>query len=329
MTMTNDAQASTKVVEKIKKLLALSKDSGATEAEASLAASKAAELMDEWGLTTLAVESAGGEGEGREKNAFKAGRSHWKRTLMRAVAESFYCHFDAMAWRGVHLIEFRLIGRKSAVASALVTFQYLEQATLRSFRESKAETRSLFLDGFAERVAERLRERHARKLREQRAEAERKTREAAARSPSSTSTALTLTLVDYESQERDLNYDHRMGWAPGTTRQRRLEREETERQKNAVMDHLRANGVSDGIAFNMAHLGMSKERAEEYEREWTRKQSRSRSSWTRADEEAWERTQRREARRRSSSFVAGRQAGEKIGLDTQVGGNNGNSKLLK
>ena len=66
--MTNGNGApSAKVVERIKKLLALAKDKGATEAEASVAAAKAAEIMEDYGLTMMAVESSGGEAEGRER----------------------------------------------------------------------------------------------------------------------------------------------------------------------------------------------------------------------------------------------------------------------
>lgn len=51
----------TKIAVLVNKLLALAKDSGATEAEASLAAEKAQELMTQHNLSMANIEAAGGQ----------------------------------------------------------------------------------------------------------------------------------------------------------------------------------------------------------------------------------------------------------------------------
>jgi uncharacterized protein DUF2786 len=321
------------IVKRVRKLLALAaSDSGATEAEASLAASKAAEIMEEYGLSIMQMEESGQETEGRDKDLFQAERAHWHDVLIAAVAESCFVYAETRKRRNVHLREFTLIGRKSAATTARITYEYLVKAILRTYKESGAESRQLFATGAAERLAERLKKRHADKLAEQKAEAEAKVREAherAAANGSSTSTAIALTLVDYEAHERDLNEDFRNGYPPGTTEKRRRERDAATAAKEAKRAELRLSGIDDGVAWNMAFLNMDRERAEAYEKEWNKKQNRSkrRSEWTQADERAWRSEERRQRQRESASFRAGRSAGEKIGLEPQI--DRSNQKLVK
>jgi hypothetical protein len=324
---------SAKVVERIKKLLALAKDAGASENEASVAAAKAAEIMEEYGLTMMAVESSGGEGEGRDKTAFKNDlRWHFYEHLMKAVAESCFCYLEVERLVKEKRFHFTLIGRQSAVVSATVLYEYLKTTIHKLGREAKREgmTELLFCAGASERITERLHDRHVSRLEEQKAEADRKRREqeTRARHPGaapSSSTALVITLVDYEQRERDLNEDYRRGLKPGTTEERRKASEADQAAKEARYKALREEGLEDGIAFNIAFLGMERGRAEAYEKEWLKRQEKQQqrnSKWTRGDQSRWEQSQARadrEAKRKNSpSWTRGREAGENIGLDQQV-----------
>jgi hypothetical protein len=326
---------SAKLIEKIKKMLALANDKRGNEAEASVAAAKAAELMEEYGLTVMAVESSGGVAEGREREAFRNDlRWHFYEPLMRAVAESCFCYLDVERLTAHKRFEFTLIGRQSAVVSAKVLYEYLKTTIHRLGREAKSggAVELLFCAGASERIVERLHDRHVNRLREQKQEVERKQREAASRAQHpgaapSTSTALVVTLEDYEQRERELNEDHRRGRPPGTTAKERQEQQAKAAAKDALYQKLMAEGVPDGIAFNIAQLGMSRERAESYEKEWLKANAKAqakarRRGWTKSDQAGWERSQARadrEARRKSSSsWTSGRDAGENVGLDQQV-----------
>src|SRR5882672_11177221 len=84
-----------KIATLINKLLVLSKDGGATEAEAALAAEKAQQLMTEHNLSFAHVEAAGGK-SGDDAKRTSDNVSHrqvykWQRTLMAALAELNFC----------------------------------------------------------------------------------------------------------------------------------------------------------------------------------------------------------------------------------------------
>lgn len=315
--MTNE-----KIVDRIKKLLALAADgSGATEAEAQSAAAKAAEIMEDHGLTQMTVEMAGGQGETRDKINTKTVNWPWYMVLMEALAESCFCSVDQVP-KGGRKFEFRLIGRVSAVMTANMTFEYLGQTIRRLSRETNVESPHYFCCGAAERIAERIRQRHEEKLAEQKAAAEAAERARATASPSS-GTAIVVTLVDHAKREADLNEDFRQGLRPGMTAEKRAVAEAREAAKRAVYDRLLAEGVANGVAWNMAYLGQSRAEAEEYEAEFqasnAKRSARTfKASWTKADEARWQSQQRREARKDSSSWQEGRRRGDDVGLDQQV-----------
>lgn len=313
------------VIKRVNKLRAMTTERGASEEEAAAFAAKAAEIMEEHGLTMMELESSSGDGEKREKDAFRMDRTRWFDVLMSAVAASCFCYADTdKSGSSRDQRTFRLFGRASAVITAKITFEYLVRSVQRTFKDIRNGgghvNRDLFCHGCAERLAERLNDRHARRLREQKEEAERRAREAAMRSSyPGAANALVLTLVDYEQRERDLNEDFRRGLAPGTTQRRREEAQARIRANASKYESLKASGMDDGVAYNIAYLGMGEERAREYEKEWLKKTRRRGFQYSYGNGRDYDRQQREAARKSSTSWRAGRDAGEKIGLDTQVG----------
>lgn len=314
-----------KIIDRIRKLLALADTGrGATEAEASLAAAKAAELMEEYGLSTMTVEMSGGKGEARASNKIGSTHEPWHLPLMVAIAESCFCFVDHERVGSYRKFEFRLIGRQSAVTTAGIMFDYLRKTIARLSREALVESAFRFRCGCTERIVERLQERHATTLRRQKQDADERAARQRASGETATANALVVTLVDYEQHERDLNEDYRMGLEPGTTARRRAAREAAAKAAEARLNALVAEGIPYGVAWNMVYLNHTRERAEQYEAQWTKdqdtkaKRSRRRKEWTQADERAWQSEQRRRERKTSSSWTAGRSAGDSVGLDPQV-----------
>jgi hypothetical protein len=170
-----------KAIERVRKLLALAK--GTSEHEAALAASKAAQLIEQFQLSEAMIrldapeaepepiEQAarlepelapfGGRGSGRKRIA-------WKETIAKAVASDLGIH---MYWRNdVDICGF---GRESAIQTWRYTYQYLCRAVdqladeawdRHGGYESTRSWKNAFRSGCAQRLAVRVwEERQARK----------------------------------------------------------------------------------------------------------------------------------------------------------------------
>lgn len=298
----------TRTIDKIRKLLALANDKGASEHEAALAAERAQDLMDAHGLEMASLDLTG-EGESREKGAAVAvglGRETWAVDLMSAVAESCY----VTAWsnrRGTKLENFTLIGRKSAVVSCEVLYAYLSRTVIRLSRAEQGSQR-FFRFGCAERIAHRIHVRHAETLRTQRAETE--ARKANTQHSSSGGTALVVVLEDYAQKERDLNLDFQRGVAPGTSERERLEQEDKRRCNDARMTELQAQGISWDIAWWMVNQNMTLEDATAREAAQAKATDDSYKFRERVDFDA--------RRRNSAEYHRGSAAGANVSLDRQL-----------
>lgn len=366
-----------KIIDRINKLLALANDGAATENEAEVAMTKAQELMEANNLSMAQIEAEGGTAEKRTREeTHRKAMYAFQRDLMMALAEVNYCYCEviygaAIRRRVVKEQEkgnedvtvydvyendpgkrtvpkgYRIIGRQSNVISVTVMFDYLIKTMNRLVSHSEHHNMSRwamsFKEGCSVRLQQRLKERHERMLKEQKEEAERKQKEYETRSKHpgaapSTGTALVVLLVDHEERERELNNDYRMGWEPGTTIRKRLEREALEKKRRA--DAI-AQGITDENILYWIDFGYSIERATQIaypqprledepkkrKREETERQRRIREEReARANERWWRRQERKESRRDLAGFQAGKAAGEKIGLDTQIG-NQGSKKL--
>lgn len=348
------AEATATIYSRIRKLMALANDSGATEAEARLAAEKAQELMTEYNLTTAALEASGGSG-GDDAKRTDTHVQHrqvykWQRRLMDSLAKLNFCDCQEM-WREERSREttrsifngYSLIGRASNVASCTVMFEYLVKTIDRLATDAVdgdgtrkfTKFAASFREGCADRLMDRLDEKRADKIREQ--EQAKKEAETRARHPgAATSNAMTVWLGDYVQDENDLNRDHKYNLAPGTTRQVREKREqehEAWRQKAAATyaakeAKLRAQyaDIDEQVLWWMMHMdyGYCEALAKVAEankpaRPETARQREKREqqyeNWSRRESN---RQYRESARLDPTGYSLGRKAGDKVGLSPQM-----------
>jgi len=338
-----------KVSSLINKLLTLSRDGGATEAEAALAAEKAQALMMEHNLSMANVEAAGGQ-SGDDGKRVQDGISHrqvykWQRSLMTSIADLNFCFCKEKyeVGRGFHRIfdGYQLIGRAANVATTRVMFDYLLQTIERLARADIQDPTQYFTryahsfkEGCSDRIVDRLRKRRDEDV--ERQEQVRREQEVRNQHPASASSnALVVVLGDYVQDEMDLNEDFRKGLPPGTTRQKRLDaereyewykaqRQAKEDQRKADLRRTRPDIDPDGELFEWMVSGLSEEsyyakaqpRPVKAETEIQRnkrlaKEERERRRW---QEQQW----RLGAKRDWTGYDKGRQAGDRVGLDQQI-----------
>lgn len=336
----SDTLPNASTINKIRKLMALAdKKSGATEHEALAATAKVQELLQEYGLSMAEIEAGGGstgdDGK-REKTVIKRSSMYrWQRELMETIAEANFCMHHIKEERdektGRWTKRHQLIGRSVNVISVQLMYDYLVTTMKKLVKEAghapgthNEQDYHFWLEGCSERLRERIEER----ARQSKIKSERKAREEEKRRQHPAyagSGKNALVLSDVYHNEEELNLDLHYGYAPGTTTRARLEREERNRKVNEHFQRLMKDGVDEDEAWLIA-CGNTPERAKElianqrkmeaeYEARPQRKSRASTSSrgpsWTKADQRDFD-------RRHSSSYRAGQQSGEDIGLDKQV-----------
>jgi hypothetical protein len=325
---------SNNVLRLISKLLAVRESRGATEAEASLAAERIQDLLQKHNLTLAQVEAAGGESDGdvrREKrDTGRRAMYNYQRALLAALADNNFCiHRVASSFvpddshgrkttkliNGEHVTGYYekrhvLVGRAMNVRVTQDTYDYLLQAMRRAADEAghaggMRRTKSDFYDGCVSRLTERL----AEKVIQAKKESERAAR--------GNGTHKELALSDVYGTEADLNNDFLNSFPRGTTAARRRQDEERKARIDAERNRLVAEGLGQVEAWYRAH-GYGEERATELANNWERQQRRARTGrgrsqrWTTGDHDRLRKVN-------SAEYKAGRSAGGKIGLDSQVG----------
>lgn len=328
------------VIQRIRKLMALTEGRGCSEAEAALAASHVQRLLAEHNLSmaAVAVHSASDRtrGEAKFRQVYK-----WQRRLMKALGETNYCTVlertvflgadgKPAEWGKPVFDGYDLIGRIDNVATTRLMFEYLLQAIDRLAKEFARDpllyfTRAThsFREGCADRLIERVKQRYEALLAEQEAEAK-------ARPPSNGSSLPALILRDVMQDEKDLNEDYRLGLEPGTTGRERQEAKLAEERRRAEASAreaaLIAAGYGKDVAWYMAR-GWSEVEAR---RACAPRIERPQTARDRAREEAAERAyhrrayaqQVREGRRLDrGAYDRGHASGANVGLDRQVGEN--------
>lgn len=313
----SDTQTSTKVLDRLAKLLALANDHGATEAEAQLAMEMAQRIMAEHNLTTAEVEARGGQGESRDDIHLEGKAMYdYQQQLMSVLGTvnfSLVLIRRKLTGKRDMPTGYRIIGRKSNVAAVVNMFEYLNETINRLIRDKYPSRETLsrhamsWKFGVSQRLQERLTERHEKMLEEQARTA--RERQATQQHPSAaTSNAVVVVMTDFAQDEKDFNTDLRQGLKPGTTKAQRLEYE-----ANAAAREARwAEGQRARDEAEQARLaGMTdKQRAkleEKAEREWQRWQEQAQ----RKRDRFWQ-------NKDTSAYFAGRKAGENISLDQQV-----------
>lgn len=324
------------IILRIQKLLALGAEgSGASEAEANSAMEKAHAIMSEHNLTVATIQATGEKGSETRKKEGMDGQAmfDYQRDLMARIAEANYCYVSIIykyTKRGAKGAGYQLIGTESNVATSKVMFEYLMQTINRlvmdeignDYRKRMSRWAISWCTGCANRLGERIMERHQNYLAEQKKKA--KEAETAARHPSSPSHgALVVVMEDYARKEADLNADFRNGLEPGTTAARREEREASAIQlKQQKFAKAVASGFDHKVAEAFAEY-FFKTIQDAHDWVYPKPQSAAEKE---KDEKRWEREDRKEKNRRDkemnkrnwTAYGKGSEAGSKIGLDAQV-----------
>lgn len=314
-----------KVIEKVKKLLALAHDERNNEHQAAAAAAKAVELLNAYNLD-MAVIGHTAKGTQRSDNRLKGGLYQWQRDLWKAVSQLNFCmYWSIKGLKKGETYEHRILGRQENVVGAQVLADYLQQ-TVERLAQDEAKRRGInvfvremiaYREGMAERLTDRLAVlRYERLEEDKRKERERK---AAAHHPGATGNGVGIVLATVIEDEECMNIDFLRGFEPGTTARRR------------AADLVRQQ------AANLAWAAEMKKREEE-ERLWALRnpeEAAAKLERERKEEEREmkkeERNRRRrtggyrdrqptaaEARRGLREFNQGYDRGGDIGLDQQI-----------
>lgn len=365
MNDTQNTPLDPKLIERIRKTLALSRDGGATEAEAATAAEFAQKLMRKYNLTMAEVEASGhsgGEGAKRTKQGMK-GRAQYlfQQQLMLACAEVNFCALlTQKEWkRGkTYATGYLLIGRESNVIAAQHLFDYLMTTTERLAFEFVGEDNAQrlskaavsFKDGCATRLGERLRERHREAMVEQALEAKKRN----VVNGGTPGTALAIVLTDFARDEEDFNNDLRYGWEPGTTKTRRQHHERMSKAFWAALEVLemddatdkallmgratsaiaRLGGYTEEQILAQARLAVGQrllrlaERVKEDKPETDAQRRKREEREQRESQREYARWEREYNKRDHYAYGQGAKAGDRVGLDKQVGSTKDSPKRL-
>lgn len=152
------------IIEKVQKLLALSKSSNMHEAMAAAAAAN--KLIDQYRLSTADLESEAHIEEPIEEDQgyiYESGKvTAWKYSLMMNLVKHYGLHlWNDCSWAtGRQVSRYRLIGRKSDITIAKYMFAWLtSEATRLSTLEGKGRGRvyiASYCQGFIHGVSEQL-----------------------------------------------------------------------------------------------------------------------------------------------------------------------------
>lgn len=110
----------TKIIDRIRKLLELASNEGATEAEAANALEKANALMMKHGIDQAMFEKENGEVEIGYGNPFTDYKRRWHKTCASAASHLYGCSYAIFG-----STEFRFFGRSEIVGAAELTFLHL------------------------------------------------------------------------------------------------------------------------------------------------------------------------------------------------------------
>lgn len=344
-----------KTIERIRKLLALANDGGATEAEAELALARAHQIMSENNLTMATIAASGqASSDARLKERIKGQAMYrYQVRIMEALCATSYCFVSVVFgsagkradkhYRSGHRAKsYQIIGSEGNVASVQIMFEYLMQTMNRlvmteinnDHRQRMSRYAMSFCDGCAERLADRIQKRHQNYLAEQKREANKKAAATKHPAAASTGTDLVVVMEDYEQNEKDLNEDMLWGHPAGTTGAKRKLREARRAEaKAAGLDwdeewyyvHYPEMTIEQAKA---RHAEVKSQRQKLIADETPAKKAKREAKEQAANERfrrSYQRQQNRELDKRDwSGYVKGKKVGDSIGLDAQVKSNESN-----
>lgn len=311
-----------KIIDKVEKMLRLANNAG-TEEEATTAMNMAQEYLAAYNLSLADVDITRGQGARPEaarvkEKTQKVALYKWQRHLWKAIAEANFCyyristeyHYNKKNQYVPKTFHHYLIGSEANVITVRLMGEYLEQALSRICPYKPGRDSSRSWNSWKEGCAARLGERLAQKKAEMLAENRRKADEAA---KANTSTA--IALADVFQREDDLNYREMCGeeayqarlcyrnhtegqWVEGCAKCK-VRKEFAERAPVIYEEAKPAKPETDA---------QRRKREEKEARDWQRYQEKQ----ARANERHW-------AKRDLGAYYEGQDAGDKIGLNTQVG----------
>lgn len=309
---------------KIRKLLALSQNEGATEAEASAAALKVQELCQDYGLDLAQIgDDPGKEGRREAGTIDRRAMYSWQQRLMSTLAECNFCLHDIRKEKIQRRTKVRnskrhfLVGRKLNVDVVTSLYDYLVGAMKRFAEQDGHSGSQLFMEGATSRLTDRLKT----QKREREQEEARRRDEARARGEEVNA----LVVTDVYNSERDLNNDALNGFPAGTTAARREKHKTDVRAREEREAELIKSGMDSTVAYYVSH-GYEKDRAEALVTE-SKKNQMKRSKRQRRSSNRWgsgttsfRRGSSKHAKKYSSpAFQSGMEAGDKISLNRQAG----------
>lgn len=335
---------------RVRKLLNLAHDKGATEAEAALAMERVQSILAEHNLTMAQVDAVREKTKGpssdplekREKTKHTASAMYkYQQDLMQALARNNFCMWfldDEVAHsfgKQRRVKRHVLLGREVNVITTQIMYDYLVETMDRMLPYTGMEKRGkdalLWLAGCGDRLVERLNaKRYEEEEAQKRAKAEDTVRRQHPSAAASTNGAL-IILSEVYGSETDLNNDVLYNLEPGTTAKRRaqyaLEAQEREdRRKARVAAMIEADPTLTRELAEYIDSGWDRARAEYacgiINEEEARKRGVkfARASRSRSSGHYRESASSRRARERQDDPVyrAGARSAESIGLDRQV-----------
>ena len=333
-------EATTKVVEKIEKLLRLA-GNNPNEAEATAAMEKVNALLLAYNLDMATIEQGSNTSGKRVDENTSGGMHRYQRDLWNNIARLNFCMYWTMkvsvkegTWAAkmkrkvTH--EHRVVGRQVNVISTKNMAQYLDGTIERLCRERLGEGSGklyfssdavAFREGIADRVIEKIAERRRDIIRkEEREEAERNRKASEASTPNANATRQ-LTVSTLTQQERDANNDFLYGEgysAKMRARQAEWDAEWEERKKEQAA----AEAAAEALFEEWAAAN-----PKEYEKQKAKERAQQKAREERASKKRYRFRQTKEDFRRSSgAYHEGYAEGEKVSIDPQV--NRGSQKRL-
>lgn len=327
-----------RLIEKIRKLLALSRNNS-NENEASAAAAKVHELLASHNIEMAQLESDTPNStdalERRERTPHdRSAMYNYQRSLMETVAETNFCMYfltevDKESFGKMRRVKSHvLLSSKVNMAVATMLYDYLVDAMdgLLPYTgmQKRGKDALAWLDGCTYRLCERLTDRFNREKMEKR--------------DPIVHGGNQLVMADVHATEADLNNDAFNGWEPGTTTRHRLQREAEARQRQAAIAEKEAAYIADGydaddawhlargypapsqVALSAATRVVVAPAPVKPPRPMTEKQrADAEARQRRSDSAYYARQAKVNARYNNPVFRAGAAKAEGIGLDRQVG----------
>lgn len=318
---------SDKVIERIKKLLALA-NNNPNEAEASAAMAKANEILEAYNLD---MSILGGTDKGKRADTKKTGGLYsWQRRLWESVAKLNFCHYVSL--KGLtkgSQYEHRIIGSHANVIATELMAKYLQDAIEKMAQRWSKDVgyKSVFVreaiafrEGMTRTISERLEQRRTEIVTAARKEAEERKRNAARHDVDPGTTA--LTILDVISSEEDFNNDYLNGYEMGTTARLRAEQEARTAAFYAEWDRkIKERDAAEAAnpALKAARLERERRETEKWNAEYKKTYAKQRAYTSTPRERA---PTAEERRSQMPSFRDGRAAGQKVGIDTQIDAQN-------